>query len=190
MDAGLQPGLLGGAHLVGVLAAVQHRAGGGAVQPGGLGGALQHVVRFDHLGTAVVGGQQLALQGALLRLALQPGPVQQAMAVEGVVDAAAPFRVEGEAGLGAALADGVADLRLLLGRGAVLGGQVLAHVLPARRHLRVELEWLQVHAGLHGIGAARQRLLQRRKAHCAPGTGDVGNEVDAQGLGAHGRCSC
>ena len=69
----------------------------------------------------------------------------------------------------AAGGDAGAGLRLLLGRGTVLAGDVLGDVLPLRAHLRIQLEGLepQVHGNL--AFQLFQRALQGSKADGAPG---------------------
>ena len=111
--------------------------------------------------------------------------MQQAVRIEGVVDAPAPGGVETETDLGPALANGVANLRLLLGRGAVLLRQMLADVLTTGGHLRVEFERLEMQFSGKLVLQPVQRLLQCRQADGAPRTGNVGDEIDLQGTG-HG----
>ncbi len=104
--------------------------------------------------------------------------MQQAVGIEGVPDAAAPFALELETHLGAALADGLADLGLLLGRGAVLFGQVFAGVLAFGAHVGVEFEGLEVDVGRDFGAQLAQSLLQGAQAHGAPRAGDIGDEID------------
>jgi len=68
---------------------------------------------------------------------------------------------------------------------------VLTHVLAFRRHLRIQLEWLEMDLGVHLAIEFRQRLLQRGQPDRAPRTGHIGDEIDAQrfGLSRHGRPS-
>ena len=78
------------------------------IQPRLRGGIGQHL---EVLGAAAVGEvslQQGLLQRVLPLRAFQPGPMQQPMRVESVVDAAAPFLAEFEADGGAAFADRIA----------------------------------------------------------------------------------
>jgi len=79
-----------------------------------------------------------------------------------------------------ALADGVADLCLLLGRGAIFLCQVLGDVLATSGHLRVEFKRLNVELGPYIAGQIYQRPLKGRQADGTPGAGDVGDEIDLE----------
>lgn len=68
-----------------------------------------------------------------------------------------------------ALADGVADLCLLLGRGAIFLCQVLGDVLATSGHLRVEFKRLNVELGPYIAGQIYQRPLKGRQADGTPG---------------------
>jgi hypothetical protein len=122
VDAGAGVVLLLGAHVGGVLVAGQDGSRARAASsPAALRGGHQHVGRGRAFAAAVVGDQQgLSSAHAALAALFQPGPVQQAVGVKGVPDAAAAFAAEFKAHGRAAFADGVADLFLLRGRGAVL----------------------------------------------------------------------
>ena len=124
-----------------------------------------------------------SLQAVLLR------PVQQAVRIKGVVDAAALVHAEGESQLGTARGNGFAVLLALLGRGAVLFVQVLANVLAFRCHLRVQLERLKVQVDRDFILEPVCRLLQRLEADDAPGAGHVRDEINLEGSGrgSHGK---
>ena len=121
------------------------------------------------------------LERSLPVLALEPRPVQQAMRVEGVVDAAALVHVEGEAERRAARADAFAVLRGLLRRDAVFLRQVLDRVLAFGRHLRIELEGLEMQLDGDVVADPRHRLLQRMQPDRAPGARDIGHEIDLDG---------
>ena len=103
-------------------------------------------MRLDILGPPLVGLQQLFFERVLgARPARVLGPVQQAVRVQGVVNAPTTFGAEGKADLGTTLTNSCANLFLQLGGGAVFFGQMLANILSAGRHLRVQLEGLEVH---------------------------------------------
>src|SRR6185312_7367056 len=123
LDAARQVVLLLRADLVGVSAAGQDVPGARSVQTDARGKAYQRVVRAYILPVGEIGTQQGLLERELLPL--QRGPVQQAVGIEGVVDAAAPIHVEGETQRRAARANRLAIRVDLLGRTAVLAHQVL-----------------------------------------------------------------
>ena len=153
--------------------------GAGAVQTDRLGQFGQQRVRRHVFSAAVAGLEQSFLQSRLLaRSALHLGPVQQPVGVEGVPDTAAPFALELEAHFGPPLADGFADLGLLLGCGAVFFRQVLAGVLPFSAHVGVQLERLEVDVSGHFALQLVQGLLQRTQTHGTPGAGHVGHKID------------
>ena len=113
------------------------------------------------------------LEGTLRCRTLQPGPVQQAVGIEGVVDPAAFADAELETHTGAALAYRLAvggDLRRV---DAVFLAQVFDDVLAFGLHPRVQFEGLEVQRGLDLRADAGQGLLQRVQADCAPGAGDI-----------------
>ena len=117
----------------------------------------------------------------MLQLALaplEPGPVQQPVRVERVVGAPPLALAEGEADRLAALADRLGVAFDLLGRDAVLARQVLDDLLALRRHLRVQLERLEVQVGLHFAVEPLERAFERVEADRAPGAGDIGDEID------------
>jgi len=125
--------------------------------------------------------------------ALALGPVQQAVRVEGVVHPAATARMKLKTHLGPTGGNGLANLRLLLGGGAIFFGQVFAQVLPAGGHVRVQLKGLEMQIGLHLAVQALQGFFQSTQAHGAPGAGNVRNEIDFQcgdhdGLSARLHC--
>jgi hypothetical protein len=101
-------------------------------------------------------------QGQFQRVlaALRFGPVQQAVRVEGVVDAAAAGHVEGEADRFAALADHLSRLDLLLERCTVFLGDVFDDVLAFGTHVGIEFEGLEMQLGDHVGSHALERLLQ------------------------------
>ncbi|MCY1299867.1 hypothetical protein D9M70_494110 [compost metagenome] len=109
--------------------------------------------------------------------------MQQPVRVESVVDESA--LAEGKAHAGAALADhglGLGDLR---GRAAILLAEVVGDGLAFGGHVGVQLEGMQHDLGIDAVAQPLQRQLERRQADGAPRAGDVGDEVDSEGLG-HG----
>ena len=75
--------------------------------------------------------------------------MQQAVGVKGVVNPAPATGVECKSHFGAALANVLAHLGLLLGRGAVLFGDVLGQVLATGGHVGVELKGLEMQLGAY-----------------------------------------
>ena len=102
--------------------------------------------------------------------------MQQAVGIEGVPDARA--RAEGEADRGTALAQRLLALRRLFGRGAIFARQVLGNVLAFGRHLRIELEGLEMPLDRHVRPQALHGALQRIESDGAPRAGHVGDEID------------
>ena len=147
-------------------------------------------MRLHAFGAALVGLQQGLFQRILRAVrAQQARPMQQAMGVKGVVHAAPATGVEGEADLGAALANVLAHLRLLLGRGAVLFGNVLGQVLATGGHVGIELKGLEMQLGTHIWRQALKRAFQGAQAHSAPGASNVGHKINFEG-GGHGAIPC
>ena len=136
------------------------------------------------LAVTVAGQQQGVFQGQLF-LGLVLGPVQQAVGIARVVDAASAIRIEFKTHLRAALANDISHLRLLFRGGAVFLRQVLAHVLAARPHLGVQLKRLKVQRGLDVGLQFVQRLQKSMQAYGTPGARDVGDKVDLERF--HGR---
>ena len=60
-------------------------------------------------------------------------------------------------------------------------------VLAFRRHVRSEFEWRKADLRIDLAANRIQRRQKRLQADHAPGTGDVGDEVDTEGLGRHQR---
>src|ERR1700743_980938 len=89
-----------------------------------------------------VSSKQSFLQFLLVTAAF--GPVQQTVCIESVVDARPLAHVETETPRGAPGAERFAVPLELVGRGAVLPGDVLDDILALRAHLRIELERLEV----------------------------------------------
>jgi hypothetical protein len=149
-----------------------------------LGGDIDQDLAIARIATVrEVCGEQRTLQVVLMALDLRP--VQQPMRIECVVDAGAFVHVECETKLGTPRPNVFLAARELLRRGAVLLRDVLCDVLPFRRHLRIELEWLKVNIRTCLITDALQRLLERSKPDHAPRAGNIGNEVDLETRG-HG----
>ena len=181
MDAVLQIELLALAHLVGVAVRGQQRTRLGRIQPHFARHTHQHLVVARVLSVGEIRLEQRLLQRGLHALLF--GPVQQAVCIKGVVDAAALVHAEGEPQRRTARRNGLAVLLALLGRGAVLFLQVLANVLTLRPHLRVQLERLKVQVQRDLALKPVRRLLQRLEADDAPGAGDIGDEIDFEGGG-------
>ena len=95
------------------LVGIEHGAGPLDVEADLAGEAQQHVAGARVLAAGVIRAQQRMLQGPLLVLALEPGPVQQAMGVEGVPDPGPLAEIEADGG--AALAQDGAGWGELLG---------------------------------------------------------------------------
>ena len=104
--------------------------------------------------------------------------MQQAVSIEGVVDAAAALHVEPETHLQPALADRIAVAVGLLGCDAVLLYQVLGDVLAARAHVGVQFEGLEMQIDLQIGPQAANGLLQGIQADGAPWAGHIGDEID------------
>ena len=151
------------------------------VQPRGGHRVQQHLRVGNVAGFGEVSAQQGLLQRPLRLGRLLPGPVQQPVCVEGVPDPPAALLPELEADRLAAGPQGLPVGGLLLSGGAVLLAQVLGDVLAFRSHLRIELEGLEVQFGLDVAVQPLQRLLQGSQPDGAPGTGDVGDEIDLEG---------
>ena len=166
--------------LLGKVLTLQHGGRLRPVQASRLGRCQQDFVLVHGLAVAVTGLQKCEFELALLGRIDLAGPMQESVRIEGVVDPRSAVHVEFEAHLGTAPPDVVARLCLLLRRGAVLLGQVLAHVLAARTHVWVEFEGQKVHGGADVRLQSCERLLQRAQTHRAPGAGDVRDEVDFQ----------
>ncbi|CAM2160419.1 hypothetical protein PT2222_80003 [Paraburkholderia tropica] len=169
------------AHFVGIRTGFEHLARLSGVEPDRLRDGHQHRVIAHVLAFAVIGAQQRHLERHLP--AFQTRPVEQAMRVEGVVDARA--RTERETDALAPLADRFLSLGDLLGRAAVLLAEILDDGFAVRPHVGVQFERMDGHAGLDGIAEIGERALQRAEADRAPRAGDVGNEVDLKRL-CHG----
>src|SRR4029453_19210664 len=107
------------------------------------------------------------------------------MRVERVVDPGALVHVEGESERRAARTNDFLIANQFFTRRAVLLCDVLADVLPVRRHLRIELERLEMNIGWRFLADALERLLQRFQPDYAPGTGDIGHEVNLE-VSGHG----
>jgi len=185
MDAVVQVELLPLTDLGGIGIAVQHRAGLLHVQPRLRHRRQQHLAVLGALALGEIGAQQRFLQGVLARRVLQLRPMQQPVGVERVVDPAAALFAEGESHAFTTLADRLARDSLLFGRGAVLLREMFGDVLAAGRHLRIELERLEVQFRPHVALQIVEGLFQRGQPDGAPGAGDVGDEIDLE-MGGHG----
>ncbi|MCY1180698.1 hypothetical protein D9M73_211610 [compost metagenome] len=110
------------------------------------------------------------------------GPVQQAVGVEGVVDAGALVQVEVEVHLGAERLDVLVVAGDLVGVDAVLALEMLDQVLAFRRHVGVQFERLDVQLHVHIVAQPANGGEQAVQADGAPGADHVGDEVDGEGL--------
>src|ERR1700694_5479898 len=104
--------------------------------------------------------------------------MKQPVRVEGVVDATAFAHLEMESELLTTRADRLATSRVLLRRGAVLLLEVFSDVLTRRTQLWVELKRLKMHVHQNVIAQSAQGCLERFQPDDAPGTRNVGNEID------------
>jgi len=157
VDAAPLPQAHAAAHFVGIGSAGQDLECTAVIQPARRGDRVQqHVGQGRVLATRVVGLQQLALE--LERPALPPGPDQQPVRVEGVVDMGALG--QRQAGLGAALADERLPRRQFGGTDAVLARCVVSDRLARRRDAGIQLERLQVQFDLSVVAQAGDRLRQ------------------------------
>jgi len=184
VDAGIGVEAFALAGFGGVLVAVEDGACALRIEPRFAGQAHQHFRIGGVLAIGVAGLEQRLLERDLPGRVFERGPMQQAMRVEGVVDARAPFPAELETHRGATGADRLAVLGLLLARAAVFFVQVLVGVLAFGRHVGVEFEGLEVEVGGDLWGHALQRGFEGAEADGTPGAGDVGDEVDAE-VGGH-----
>ena len=181
MDALLLVEALLLAHVVGEFAAVEHLLRPGRVETHLAGDAHQQGRVARVLSVGEVGLEERLLQCVLAAFTL--GPVQQPVGVEGVVDAAARAHAEREPDRLATGADVLAVLRKLLRRQAVLLAQVFGDVLALGRHVRVQLERLEVQVDLQVGPDAFEGGFEVAQADGAPGAGDVGDEIDLHGDG-------
>src|SRR5262245_63822344 len=106
------------------------------------------------------------------------------MGVERVVDPGALLEVERESERRSTCADVFLVERQLLGRRSVLLSDVITDGLAVGRHLRIELEGLEVNINTRLIADANECLLQRSEPDYAPRAGNVGYEVDPE-MGGH-----
>ncbi|KPX78779.1 hypothetical protein ALP66_05728 [Pseudomonas amygdali pv. photiniae] len=171
------PELLGFADLCGVLAAFEDGLSTQTVQADLLRYVCQGLVAGRIFQVTEIGFEQRLLQCVLLALLF--GPVQQAMSIERVVDTSLALG-KGEAQLGTALTNRLVNAFDLFWRRAIFFGDVLFDVLPFGRHVRVQLERLEVDVRLHFIPQRLQRLIQRAQADDTPGAGNIGDEIDLQ----------
>ena len=104
--------------------------------------------------------------------------MQQAVCVEGVIDAAPLVHVEGKAQGLPTLADVFARGGGLLGGGAVLFVQVFGDVLALRNHLGVQLKGLEMDVRLDLALQPLQGGLQALQPNGTPRARDIGDKVD------------
>jgi hypothetical protein len=93
--------------------------------------------------------------------------------------------VKFETNFGPPRSNRLANLCLLLGSRAVFLGQVLAQILPARGHVGVQLEGLEMQIGLHIPLQALECHLEGTQTDRTPGAGNVGHEINFEGC--HGQ---
>ena len=159
----------------------QDRARRRAVQPGGLGRRHQHRGIAGIAPFGEIGGEQRVLQRDLPPLSRLARPVKQAMRVEGVVDARAGALRHLEPQIGGHLADPLArGAAVAAGRRAVFLAHMLAQILPAGRHVRVQLERDEPDVGARHVRHLVQRAFQPAQADHAPGADDIRDELDRQ----------
>src|ERR1700722_4712569 len=145
VDPARLPELLGLANLLGIAARGEYLARGSAVEAGFLRGGDQYVMVGGALALCEISLEQLMLQRRLPPALF--GPMQQAMRVERVVDAALVRHGHGETEGGGTRPDHLAIGGGLLGRRAVFLGDMLDQVLPLGRHAGVQLEGLEADVG-------------------------------------------
>ncbi len=129
---------------------------------------------------SMTGLQQSDLERQLSRWTDRGSPVEQAVGIEGVVDAPASIRMEFEAHLGTALTDLLAYERLLLWARSVFFSQVLAQILTSGAHVWIEFEGMEVQICRDLRCQPAQGLLQSAQTYGTPGARDIRNEVDGQ----------
>ena len=185
IDAELLPVTLARAHLGGVLVRGQDGPRAFDIHAEVADQTQQHPRRAGVQRLRVIGGQQRVLEFALAPF--EAGPVQQPVRIEGVPDPR-PL-AEAEADFGAALADRLAHLRHPLRRRAVLLGQVGDRLAALGRQRRIQLEGLEVQLDRQRVTDPRQRGLEPVQADCAPGAGDVRDEVDLHACSSRSRSS-
>jgi hypothetical protein len=166
-------------NVLGIRVAVEHRASAGLVEPDLDREPRQDVGLADRRSLNEVGGQQTLLERVLLAVRMRV--VDQAVGVERV---AGPGPVEVEV---QPLGRGVGrDPRLRGLRGgaahAVFGGEAL-HRITLRRgwRARIELEAAPGDRDLLAMIEGGQGVLETALADVAPGTDDVGPDLDIHG---------
>src|SRR5690348_8115899 len=183
MDARLLVALFLGTDLIGVRVRFQHLARLRRIEADVGRDAYQHLAVGDIFLVGEIRAEQCALQRECAFGVLERGPMQQAVRIEGVPDAAAMPGIDHDAERRGTLADRLAIGLQLRFADAVLVHQVSIGVLALAWKLWIELERLQVDVGFDASIQLRERRLKTGKADCAPRAGDVGNEVDAQAGG-------
>src|SRR5258706_4062690 len=111
--------------------------------------------------------------------------MQQAMRIEGVVDAVAFVEAEFEADGGAACTDVLAIAGGMLRRQTIFFGEMFGDALALGHHVGIQFKWLEMNIGGSRIAEAPDGVLQGFKADHAPGAGHIGNEIDFD-RGIHG----
>ena len=139
-------------------------------------------MRSRTLPVGEIGLEQRLFQRLLQGCALKPGPVQQAVRIKSVVDAAAATAglvglAEGKTHTFTAQANVFSVGIGLRWRDAVLLRDVLGNFLAFGGHLRIELKRLEMQRRRHVARHARKRLLQRLEADGAPRAGNIRNKI-------------
>ena len=147
----------------------------GRIQPCFLCQTGQSLVRRRILTISEISLEQRMFQ--LHLTAFQFGPMQKPVRIERVIDAAALVRPENKADLCTSHTQRFGVLFILFGRQIIFLHQVLADVLPLGRHLRVELERLDMHFGRHLPAQSGQCIFQGFQPDRAPRARYIGNKI-------------
>ena len=190
MNALGQVKLLTFPHFIGVAIRGQNLAGTRHIQTHLARNTRQYFMRSGTVPIGKVGLEQCFLQLPLLVRIHLSGPVQQAVRIKGVVNAAASATglvglAEFETHLFTTHANILPVGMRLRWRDAVLFGDVLGNFLTFRHHMRIELKRLEMQFGADVARHAPKRLVQRFEADDAPRAGNVRDEIDFERSG-HG----
>ena len=118
-------------------------------------------------------------------MARQASPVQQAMAIEGVPDAAVGAAVHGETKSCGAGVDEIAGTARTFRVGAIFSGDMFADIFPGTRHVGVELERLETDVRAHDIGSVGKRLFERFEPDDTPRANHITDKINPHGF--HGQ---
>ena len=183
LDALTLPQLLRLAHGIRMGAGIEHRRRLRDIQARATGGIEQRgtIARIAALGE--VDREQRMFQRPLPVEILQTRPMEQAVRVERVVDAASRLHVHREAQICRPRADYLAQFGRFVGAAAIFALDMLADILALLGHARIELERLEADLGRHLALQRFERLFQPAQSDDAPGAGNVRYEIDAQRRG-------